>query len=220
MKLYLSSFRVGDETETLKSWLEGTAKKVGYIPNAVDFTTMPPANRVKNIKFDLDQLASLGLNAEVLDLRDYFGKKSELSQKLDEIDMVWVSGGNTFVLRQAMRLSGFDELIDDLIKRKNFVYGGYSAGCCVLSPSLETLKIVDEPNDHPYEGFDEIIWDGLGLIDYAFMPHYDSDHPETDDIALEIRECEKNNIPYKAVRDGEVVLVEECLAPKGGFSHG
>lgn len=208
MKLYLSSYKLGDETETLQQWLVSTQKRVGYVPNAFDFTGMPSENRVKHMDFDMEELEALGLTVEVLDLRNYFGKKDALREKLNRLDMLWVSGGNTFVLRQAMRLSGFDELMAELQGREDFVYGGYSAACCVLSPSLKGLQVVDDPNNHPYESLKETIWEGLGLIDYAFLPHYDSDHPESDDIDKEVAYCTENGIHFKTVRDGEVIVIQ------------
>ena len=204
MKLYLSSYKLGNETETLKKWLASTKKRVGYIPNALDF--LEPDRFKVNTEFDMNELRGLGFEVEILDLKDYFERIEVLRTKLLELDMLWVSGGNTFILRQAMRLSGFDELIADLQKRPNFVYGGYSAGCCVLSPTLQGLQIVDEPYVYPYE-LKETIWDGLGLIDYAFLPHFDSDHPESEAINKEVEYCKKNNLPFRTVRDGEVVIV-------------
>ncbi len=207
MKLYLSSYKLGEQTELLKQWLAPTQKRVGYIPNAFDFTNWrDPANRAKHMEFDMNELRKLGFEVEELDLKNYFGKKADLKCKLGELDMLWVSGGNTFILRQAMRFSGFDELVAELSARANFVYGGYSAGCCVLSPTLKGLQIVDDPKDFPYQGIQETIWEGLGLIDYAFLPHYDSDHPESADIDKEVAYCTAQGIPFKTVRDGEVIV--------------
>lgn len=36
-------------------------------------------------------------------------------------------------------------------KREDFLYAGYSAGVCVLGPTLESVKIVDDPTDKPYK---------------------------------------------------------------------
>jgi dipeptidase E len=212
MKLYLSSYKLGDQTETLKGWMSSGEKKVGYTPNAFDFTGMPPENRVKHMDFDMNGLKDLGFDVEVLDLRDYFGKKEELKKKLNALNMVWVSGGNTFVLRQAMHLSGFDELMNELRQREDFIYGAYSAGCCVLSHTLKGLQIVDDPADHPYPGQQETIWEGLGFLDYAFLPHFDSEHPESEDIDREVAYCMENKIPFKTVRDGEVVV--QTISPQ------
>ncbi len=208
MKLYLSSYKLGSETETLKKWLASTQKRVGYISNALDLYENDAEWFIPFTQEDKAELENLDLKVENLDLRNYFGKKEELRTKLNKLDMLWVSGGNTFILRQAMRLSGFDELIEELKSRSDFVYGGYSAGCCVLSPSLKGLQIVDDPSKHPYQDFKEVIWEGLGLIDYAFLPHYDSDHSESEDINKEVAYCTQNKIRFKTVRDGEVILID------------
>ena len=40
------------------------------------------------------------------------------------------------------------------------------------------------------------------------MPHWDSDHPESADVGKAISYCKENGIPYKAIRDGEVIIIE------------
>lgn len=204
MKFYLSSYKIGNEAATLQKFLTG--KKIGFVPNAGDFTKADAAISERIRKEDTAALNELGIDVEFLDLRTYFGKKEALRAKLGELDGIWVRGGNTFALRQAMKLSGMDELLtQELINRDDFVYAGYSAAGCVLSPSLRCYQIVDHP-ETPYAECTEISWDGLGLIDYAFMPHFDSNHHESADIDKEIRLCEEKDIPYKAIRDGEVLI--------------
>ncbi|MGD0511186.1 MAG: Type 1 glutamine amidotransferase-like domain-containing protein [Candidatus Micrarchaeaceae archaeon] len=105
-----------------------------------------------------------------------------------------------------MKLSGLDKLLKNM-KRKDFLYGGYSAGGCVLSPNLKYLQIVDDPTITPYK-VKKVIWAGLGLIDYAFLPHYKSDHPESKDINRELAYCKKNKISFRTLRDGEVIIIE------------
>ncbi|MBA3683123.1 MAG: Type 1 glutamine amidotransferase-like domain-containing protein [Bacteroidetes bacterium] len=128
--------------------------------------------------------------------------------KLNALGAVWVSGGNTFVLRQAMKLSGFDKIIHELVKRNDFLYGGYSAGTCVLCNSLKALAIVDKPNEFPYPAITETIWEGLGLFEDIILPHYNSDHHESADIDKTIIYCKENNIAYKTLRDGEVIIIK------------
>lgn len=194
--------------EELKGLMSASNKKMGYIPNALDFTGAYSERRKKHIQSDMDSLEHLGFEVEELDLRNYFNKQKELKSKLDTLGGIWVSGGNTFVLRQAMRLSGMDEIVKQLASRKDFLYGGYSAGCCVLSSSLKAYAIVDDATDTPYQELKETIWDGLGLIDYAFLPHFESDHPESVDVSKEVEFCIKNNIPFKTISDGEVIIVQ------------
>jgi len=204
MKYYLSSYEIGNETEKLKKFVP--KRKIGYIPNARDFTGADPERRAKRNENDMRSLRELGFEVEMLNLQDYFEKQSDLKNKLEELGAIFISGGNVFVLRQAMKLSGLDEILKEL-PDSDFLYSGYSAAGCVLAPSLKGMDIVD-PLDTPYEKQKEIIWDGLGFVDFRFMPHWDSNHPESADIDKEIAYCKENNIPYKAIRDGEVIIIE------------
>lgn len=207
MKFYLSSYKIGNQPEKLRALFLDN-KKVSYIPNALDFTGADPERRKKHIDSDLRSLIELGLQAELLDLKDYFGKADDLKRKLQGLGGVFISGGNTFVLCQAMKLSGLDTILQEHKNREDFVYAGYSAAGCVLSPSLKGYAIVDDATDLPYANQKETIWEGLGLIDFAFLPHFDSDHPESDDIHQELRYCTESGIPYRTLRDGEVLIFE------------
>lgn len=207
MKMYLSSYKLGNELEKLKTLIPPN-KKTGYIPNALDYSSADPVRRASHIEADIQSLKEVGLDVELLDLKDYLGKKNELKNKIQGYGAIWVSGGNVFVLRQAMKLSGFDDLLKDLNSRENFLYGAYSAGVCVLSPTLDGYQIVDNATDTPYEGLKTVLWDGLGLIDYTFLPHYQSGHKESDDIEKELQYCIEKRLPYKTLRDGEVIIVE------------
>jgi len=203
MKFYLSSYKIGKEIEKLKELVRG--KKIGFIPNSLDYVE-PKARQESNEK-NMKDLSDLGIDVEMLDLKDFFGKKEELKKKIDSLGGVWIRGGNTFVLRQAMKLSGFDNIIKN-IDRDDFLYGGYSAGICVLAPSLKAIQQVDKPEIMPYEESKEVIWEGLGILDYIILPHYKSDHPESVDIDKEVEFCKKNNISFKTLRDGEVIIIE------------
>ena len=208
MKFYLSSYKLGNKTNKLKQLIPKEKRQIGYIPNALDFSNIDPERRKQHIEFDINSLRELGISVELLDLKVYFGKQIKLKKKIDRLGGVFVSGGNTFILRQAMKLSGFDKIFKQLIKRKDFLYAGYSAGICVLAPDLKALKIVDDPTDMPYKKLKKVLWDGLGFLDYIILPHYKSDHRESDDIDKEVKYCKKNKIPFKTLRDGEVIVIE------------
>jgi len=206
MKFYLSSYKIGNETDKLKA-LAPANKKAAYIPNALDYST-DLERRKESEENDMAQLKNVGLDVEQLDLRDYFGKKEDLKKKLDEFGVIWARGGNVFVLRQAMKLSGFDTILKELIDKKaDMLYGGYSAGVCVLAPSLKGMDIVDDVNAKPYED-KETVWEGLNIIDYVIEPHYKSEHPESELVNKEIEYMIDNKILFKALRDGEVITIE------------
>lgn len=205
MRLYLSSFKLGNRPEKLTKMASGD-KRIAFIPNAMDFATDIPRLE-KSIGGDIDSLKSIGLNPTIFDLKNYFDKSDSLAKEIDKYSGIFMRGGNAFVLRRAMFDSGLDKVIQDMRSNPDFVVAGYSAGPCVLSPSLKGLDLVDDPKMVNSVYQKNVIWDGLGIIDFVFVSHYQSDHPETEDINKVIKYLKTNNINYQTFRDGEVYTV-------------
>jgi dipeptidase E len=89
------------------------------------------------------------------------------------------------------------------------VYGGYSAGVCVLIPSLRGLEIVDDPEAVTQVYGDRPIWDGLGVLDHAIVPHFDSpDHPESEACGRVAAHYRATGVPHRTLRDGEVLVID------------
>lgn len=203
MKLYLSSYRLGDHPEQLVSMI-GENKKVMVISNAL-FST--DAERLaQGREREINDLRGIGLDPEELDLREYFGKSKDLKEKLYGYGLIWVRGGNVFILRRAMRQSGFDTILRELAKSDDIVYGGYSAGICVIGPTLKGIELVDDPSIVPVGYESEVIWDGIGLVDFSFAPHYRSDHPESAAIEKVVEFYQEHHMKYRALKDGEAII--------------
>jgi len=207
MKFYLSSYKLGNEVAKLKELIPLENKKTAYISNALDFSD-DLERRKKSEQSDIEELERLGLDVEIVDLRDYFNKQTELEKKLAGFGVIWVRGGNLFVLRQAMKLSGFDNVLKKLAEKSNILYGGYSAGVCVLAPTLKGMEIIDDLNVKPYGDKSKTIWDGLGILHYSVVPHYKSDHPESEKAERVVEYMIENKILFKVLRDGEVIIIE------------
>lgn len=205
MKLYLSSYKIGNYENELKNWIKENGNKILLIPNSRDI--YPESERKTNgINNDILLLEQIGFDVKILSLEDYFGNYNKLKQDLKDYRAFWAIGGNTFVLRKAMQLSGFDKYLIEISNKDNYLYGGYSAGICVLAPSLKGLNLVDEPIN-PYND-ENIIYDGIGLIDYLPVPHYKSDHPESELVDNVVKYCDDNEITYETLSDGDVFIQE------------
>ena len=204
MKLYLSSYKFGNDIEKL-SQMASKDSTFAYIANAID--QFPDSPR-KDITFNetKEVFAKLGFNLERLDLRNYFDSSNELRKKMTAFNGAWVIGGNAFVLRRAMEYSGFDDWLNSK-KDSDFVYGGFSAGICVLAKDLRGLELMDNPDVVPTGYNSEIIWEGVGLLDYLIIPHYNSpEHPETEAAKKTVEHFENNHLPFKAISDGQVLI--------------
>ena len=181
-------------------------KKTALINNARDLATA--AERPETLAEEIARLESIGLEPVEVDLRKYFGKPDELKDILAGFDLIWVRGGNVFVLARVFRASGADEIIKELLEKDAVVYGGYSAGIDMLTTTLHGAELVDDAYAVP-EGYDpEIIWDAMGILPYSIAPHYKSDHPESPAVDKMVEYLENNCMPFTALRDGEAIVVD------------
>lgn len=196
MKLYLSSHKIPapDELHQLLGKPVSEAMVV-IIPNASDYYA-ERAWQVKTLR-TVELFQSLGYRKiSVVDLRE-FTDMNKLNQELSKADLIWVRGGNTFCLRYAMRRSGFDTVIHDLL-RDGIVYGGESAGAIVAGTSLDGIELMDEP-----EFAEEVLTDGLCLVEEYILPHVDNN--EYSGAVVEMRKRRTNMIE---LTDAEVYIVE------------
>jgi dipeptidase E len=175
------------------------------VRNAVDAWDDAEQHRVASER-ERDALADLGIPSAPLDLRDYFGAPDALREDLRSFDGLWVTGGNTFVLRRAMGLSGLDALLRERVADASFTYGGYSAGACVLAPTLRGIHVADEPEMLPpgYRG--EVPWEGVGILPFCIVPHYRSDHPESPSMEGVVEYMMAHQLPFIALRDGDAYV--------------
>ena len=125
---------------------------------------------------------------------------------VQEADALMVNGGDVMYLCRWMQESGLAKLLSSLHKA---VYIGVSAGSMVTAP------VFGETYNDPNTPF--VIEKGLGLVDFALLPHVDhEDHPESSMAKVERMSAE---VPVRLyaiddqtaikVIDGEVEVISE-----------
>lgn len=169
-------------------------ESVAIIPNAKDtYTNSLHANNIKNL-FENNNFV-----AEIVDLNEY--SDDALFEKLSKFDIVHVIGGNTFTLLYAMRKSGFDKTLPDLLK-KGIVYSGQSAGAMVLSPTIEPFRLIDYPELSPLKDMT-----GLGYLDFLFVPH--ASNPKYVDRIKNIEDNFSKEFNFKEFNDDQGLIINE-----------
>ncbi len=90
--------------------------------------------------------------------------------QLEEADILFFEGGNTYHLMRWITESGLVRLLPDMLKSK--VYVGLSAGSMVTAPdlNLHLSKVIYG------EGMERDSMPGLGLVDFYFLPHLNNPH--------------------------------------------
>ena len=107
-----------------------------------------------------------------------------------------MEGGHTHYLLKAVRQSGFDKILRDLLN-KGIIYVGTSAGASIVGPSIEFSSHI------PKEVSNEEL-QSLGLVPFLIKSHY------TDAKKEEYTERIKTlKHPIKFLRDGQGILVED-----------
>lgn len=197
MKLYLSSYRVPTPDELFALLPKPPEQcQLLIIPNGKD-DQLPEERAAKLDELTAD-LEKLGFSVDTTDLRDY-DDSNLLYEHLKQTDVIWVAGGNSFVLRAEMRRSGFDSVINRLLEEGK-VYAGESAGAIVAGLTLQGSEIGDDP-----QLADPIIWEGLGLTDRIIAPHAGS--PDFLEYINHMKKLYKDNNRVVYLQDNQAFVV-------------
>src|SRR3982750_3938999 len=135
MKLFLASLAINDQQAAELAKLVGKDQKgikLVLIENAAD----PDGERPEWAMQNRAAIQSHEFDVEIIDLREYCNKTTELKEKLAAKDVIWCGGGNTFYLRWLLEDTGAAAIIRELVEGGT-VYGGGSAGAIVAGPTLK-----------------------------------------------------------------------------------
>jgi len=204
MRLYLSSFRLGNEPEKFSAMVTGN-KRAAVILNAHDY--FPEKERHHALHEEFRDLGKIGLTPEEIDLRKYYGDKESLEKQLTGYDSVWVPGGDSFLLRRAMYDSGFDTVIKNMLNEDKIVYAGYSAGVVVLAPTLRGLEIADDDSKVFSTYKEECVYEGLNILPYNIAPHYKSQHGKSEAMDKVVEYFKSENMSYRTLMDGQAIVI-------------
>lgn len=200
--IYLSSYRMGQNADVIRA--SRANARVGIIFNALD---QLGESRLQNWDREAADLKRLGYVSEELNLRQYFSGREGLVDRLAELDLVWVVGGNAFVLARAMTSCEFATALKPALDR-GLIYAGYSAGACVAGPDLQGIDLIDDPSPVP-EGYDgDIGPETLGLVTFRIVPHWQSDHPESAAAQRAVEYLERRPLTCRTMRDGEALILD------------
>jgi dipeptidase E len=143
----------------------GRALTIGYVPDAA--RAHPDAPYVA-----AERAGVAALGHALVDVRLTGADPRGVASALDGVDAMYVAGGSTFALLDALRTSGADAVVAERV-RAGLPYIGCSAGSVVAGPSIEPVALMDDPGDAP----DLTDLRGLGLTDAVVVPHADGKLP-------------------------------------------
>jgi dipeptidase E len=135
-------------------------------------------------------------------------KKEYWTADVQKADALLVQGGDVFYLCRWLQESGLADLLPMLRKT---VYVGISAGSMVMAPIFgETYNDPDKPF---------AIEKGLGLVDFALLPHLDhKDHPEST-TAKVARMAAELPVPTYGIDDETAIKVSDGVVEVVSEGH-
>ncbi|MFB8024763.1 dipeptidase PepE [Streptomyces sp. NPDC056465] len=184
----------------------------GYLEHALDTVTtfLPDGARLAFVPYalaDHDGYTARvrgALEPSGISVRGVHENPDPLSE-LAASDAVFIGGGNSFRLLDALYRTGLHEAVRDAA-RNGLPYMGASAGTNMAAPSLRTsndMPIVQPPS-----------FETLGLVPFQINPHYLDPDPASTHKG-ETREqrltefLEENDVPVLGLREGSWLRVRE-----------
>jgi len=141
-------------------------------------------------------MKKIGLKVKEIDIE---GKnENQLRKILSNKDIIYVQGGNAFYLLKHARISGFDEVVKELINR-GVIYIGVSAGSYIACPTIEMATWKHQ--DRNRAGLKNLT--ALNLVPFLVTVHYE---PKYRDILK--KEIAKSKYPVKILTDDQALLIK------------
>jgi len=199
MKLLLTSAGLANAAivRALEELLGKSAQgvKLAFIPTAAN---VEPGDKSWMIA-DLNNLVKAGFEVDIVDISAI--AKNEWLPRLQEAEVLFFGGGNTFHLMHWVQESGLEQELPELLQTR--VYAGISAGSCIAGPT-----IYNSVQNLFGEKYELKIEEGLRFVNFQIIPHLNS--PYFDKIrekyiraaATELRE------PVYAIDDNSAIKVD------------
>jgi dipeptidase E len=160
-------------------------KKILYVTTAMDGESDDDRSWA-----DKEYKTILELGVSEKNIVEYKIGKSQ--DNLEDFDIMYMMGGNTFYLLDVIRKTGFDRMINNFLNAKK-LYIGSSAGSIIIGNSIETAAPFDDNN----VGMTE--FSSLKLVDGIIIPHANKKEEFIDSLKKEMDEkiiplCDGNGI--------------------------
>lgn len=193
MKLYLTSLK-----------LTGLLHLIDHEPSDTKVLFIPTAANVYQDKWfmEADQNWFKDNHFQVSEFDLVNKSRSDIGTALASVDIVYLSGGNTFYLLDHIKKSSFDTVLKDQLKRE-LVYAGGSAGAVVAGMSIEPAKEFDDPHEAP----ELSNYDGMQLIKLSILPHYGN--PKYQDLYQKALESTTDTAPILTLTDSQALVVKD-----------
>lgn len=112
-----------------------------------------------------EALLNLNYTVDKLDISTL--DKITSQNKIQNAEIIFMAGGNTFYLLDKLKEQGLDQVLINKINTGT-PYVGESAGAIILSPDITYVKEMDDASFAPNLN----VYTGLCITNFSILPHY------------------------------------------------
>ena len=134
---------------------------IGFIPTASE----PDSDRWY-MEEDRNDLIQMGYKLIIIDITNE--PRQTILNTLSSINVLFVAGGNSFYLLQALKDKNILHELTDFAQNKTYI--GSSAGACIACPTIDYVEKLDDTTQAPHLND----YSAMGLVDFYILPHYGS----------------------------------------------
>ena len=185
-----------ESIELVKKFLDKNteSKKILFIPTAANVEEYKKYMHLTQKAFE-----DFGYKVENFDVSIF--SEEIAKEKLSEVKIVFISGGNTFYLLQELKRKNLISYLKERIEN-GLLYIGESAGSVIAAPDIEYASIVDDKTFATE--LDDYI--GLNLVDFYIVPHFEEE-PFVESSRNTV-ELYKDELDLKLINNKEAILVK------------
>lgn len=191
-------------TSSVNFCAKDIVKRFGIKGRLVFITTASEPKSENDLTWqDMDRNALRESGFDVFDYTITGKNERQLEQDLKDVDVIYVSGGNTFYLLEKARESGFDKVVKKLISSGK-KYIGTSAGSIVAGPDIYPVYYLDAAD----EAKNLKDYKGIGLVDFTVLPHWGSEHFHDRYLNQRLEHAYTMNYKLILLNDNQYIVVD------------
>ncbi|MDD5291502.1 MAG: Type 1 glutamine amidotransferase-like domain-containing protein [Patescibacteria group bacterium] len=191
-------------TSSVNISAEDIAKRFNIKGKLVFITTASEPKSESDLTWqDDDRNALIKARFDVFDYTITGKKEEDITEDLKNVDIVYVSGGNSFYLLEKVKESHFDKIVKNFVA-KGKIYIGTSAGSIVAGPDIFPVYYLDSAK----EAKNLKDYKGIGLVDFTVLPHWGSEHFRERYLKQRLEHVYKDGYKLILLNDNQYVAVE------------
>lgn len=159
------------------------------------------------VKAEKEKLLEVGFHIDEFSITGM--TKDDILKKLEDKQVIYFCGGNTFYLLDQVIKTGCDEILREKINN-GVIYIGSSAGSMIVGKRIDLISTIDEKSKAP-----DLKSTGLGIVDLCILPHWGSEEFKDEYLegiesmyTEEVKIVPITNRQYILINDDNIKIIE------------